>query len=225
MPVVAFHSYFACCCNTLSGMLIIIGATGAGNEEDHRLRRRRLRLEHVCVVCRPVLHRAVAVALLGVSGAVPMARWQPFRPYILVVAGAMLAWAFWRTYRLRRVCLGEGVRGQTSRDNDVHFTLAFASALGSGDVRGAIAAWAEGAAESDIIAVREAMTCTTRPMPDPPLGQVTSDQRSLSLEVGSAAEVSEAVSQPAGSAPETAGTRAEITPSDAEQSFGSEFGQ
>jgi len=117
------------------------------------------------------------------------------------------------------------VRGQTSRDNDVRFTLAFASALGSGDVGGAIAAWAEGAAESDIIAVREAMTCTTRPMPDPPLGQVTSDQRSPSLEVGSAAEVSEAVSQPAGSAPETAGTRAEITPSDAEQSFGSEFGQ
>ena len=29
MPVVAFHSYFASCCNTLSGMLIIIGATGA----------------------------------------------------------------------------------------------------------------------------------------------------------------------------------------------------
>jgi MerT mercuric transport protein len=48
------------------------------------------------------------VALLGVSGAVSMARWQPLRPYILVVAGAMLAWAFWRTYRLRRVCLADG---------------------------------------------------------------------------------------------------------------------
>jgi hypothetical protein len=48
------------------------------------------------------------VALLGVSGAVSMARWQPLRPYILVVAGSMLAWAFWRTYRLRRVCLREG---------------------------------------------------------------------------------------------------------------------
>jgi MerT mercuric transport protein len=48
------------------------------------------------------------VALLGVSGAVSMARWQPLRPYILVVAGAMLVWAFWRTYRLRRVCLAEG---------------------------------------------------------------------------------------------------------------------
>src|SRR5207244_5854681 len=48
------------------------------------------------------------VALLGVSGAVSMARWQPFRPYILAVAGTMLAWAFWRTYRLRRVCLAEG---------------------------------------------------------------------------------------------------------------------
>jgi hypothetical protein len=48
------------------------------------------------------------VALLGVSGAVSMARWQPLRPYILAAAGAMLAWAFWRTYRLRRVCLAEG---------------------------------------------------------------------------------------------------------------------
>ena len=48
------------------------------------------------------------VALLGVSGAVSMARWQPFRPYILSVAGSMLAWAFWRTYRLKRVCLAEG---------------------------------------------------------------------------------------------------------------------
>ena len=48
------------------------------------------------------------VALLGVSGAVSMARWQPFRPYILALAGGMLAWAFWRTYRLRRVCLADG---------------------------------------------------------------------------------------------------------------------
>jgi len=48
------------------------------------------------------------VALLGVSGAVSMARWQPFRPYILSVAGSLLAWAFWRTYRLRRGCLAEG---------------------------------------------------------------------------------------------------------------------
>src|ERR1700682_4868835 len=48
------------------------------------------------------------VALLGVSGAVSMARWQPFRPYILSVAGGVLAWAFWRTYRLKRVCLAKG---------------------------------------------------------------------------------------------------------------------
>jgi len=48
------------------------------------------------------------VALLGVSGAVSMARWQPFRPYILTFAGALLAWAFWRTYRLRRICLADG---------------------------------------------------------------------------------------------------------------------
>lgn len=49
-----------------------------------------------------------SVALLGVSGAVSMARWQPYRPYILTAAGILLAWAFWRTYRLRRVCLATG---------------------------------------------------------------------------------------------------------------------
>lgn len=48
------------------------------------------------------------VALLGVSGAVTMARWQPLRPFILAVAAVMLGWAFWRTYRLRRVCLAQG---------------------------------------------------------------------------------------------------------------------
>jgi len=46
-----------------------------------------------------------SVGLLGVSGAVSMARWQPLRPYILGIAGVMLIWAFWRTYRLKRVCL------------------------------------------------------------------------------------------------------------------------
>lgn len=39
-----------------------------------------------------------AVALLGMSGAITMARWQPARPYILIVALVTLAWAFWRTY-------------------------------------------------------------------------------------------------------------------------------
>ncbi len=45
-----------------------------------------------------------AVALLGVPGAVAMARWQPARPYILAVAMGLLAWAFWRVYRPRPVC-------------------------------------------------------------------------------------------------------------------------
>lgn len=39
-----------------------------------------------------------AVAFLGVSGAITMARWAPLRPYVLVVALALLAWGFWRTY-------------------------------------------------------------------------------------------------------------------------------
>ena len=45
-----------------------------------------------------------AVVLFGVSGAVTMARWEPFRPYILAVALAMLAWAFWRVYRPQPAC-------------------------------------------------------------------------------------------------------------------------
>lgn len=45
-----------------------------------------------------------AVALFGVSGAIAMARWQPIRPYILGIAVAMLAWAFWRVYRPQPVC-------------------------------------------------------------------------------------------------------------------------
>lgn len=39
-----------------------------------------------------------AVALFGVSGAITMARFDFFRPYILAVAAVMLAWAFWRVY-------------------------------------------------------------------------------------------------------------------------------
>lgn len=48
------------------------------------------------------------VALLGVSGAVTLARWQPFRPYVLTAAGVLLAWAVWHTYRLRRSCPADG---------------------------------------------------------------------------------------------------------------------
>ena len=45
-----------------------------------------------------------AVVLFGVSGAVTMARWAPFRPYIITVAAVMLAWGFWRVYRPQPVC-------------------------------------------------------------------------------------------------------------------------
>ena len=40
-----------------------------------------------------------AVALFGVPGAVTLARFQPARPYILALAGALLIWAFWKVYR------------------------------------------------------------------------------------------------------------------------------
>ena len=40
-----------------------------------------------------------SVALLGVSGAVAMARWQPLRPYVLALAAVLVVWTFWRVYR------------------------------------------------------------------------------------------------------------------------------
>ena len=40
-----------------------------------------------------------AVTLFGISGAIGMARWQPYRPYILAIALVMIAWAFWRVYK------------------------------------------------------------------------------------------------------------------------------
>ena len=44
------------------------------------------------------------VALFGVSGAVALARWQPYRFYIIALAAALLGWAFWRVYRPQAVC-------------------------------------------------------------------------------------------------------------------------
>lgn len=45
-----------------------------------------------------------AVAVLGVPGAVALARWAPYRPWILAAAAVFLAWAFWRVYRPRPHC-------------------------------------------------------------------------------------------------------------------------
>lgn len=47
-----------------------------------------------------------AVVLFGVPGAVTLAQWAPVRPYVLAIAGGMLAWAFWRVYRPRPACDG-----------------------------------------------------------------------------------------------------------------------
>jgi len=68
------------------------------------------------------------VAVLGVSGAIAMARWQPFRPLILIAAGAMLAWAFWRTYRLRRMCLANDCTANKPGPA-MHIALWFSTAL------------------------------------------------------------------------------------------------
>ena len=48
-----------------------------------------------------------SVALLGVPGAVAMARYDFLRPYVLAAAALMLGWAFWRVYRPQQVCNDE----------------------------------------------------------------------------------------------------------------------
>ena len=55
-----------------------------------------------------------SVALLGVSGAITMARYAYLRPYILVVAAIMLGWAFWRVYFKLRDCDDNGCETRTS---------------------------------------------------------------------------------------------------------------
>lgn len=45
-----------------------------------------------------------SVALFGVTGAVAIARWQPYRPVFLGAAAVLLAWAFWRAYRKPATC-------------------------------------------------------------------------------------------------------------------------
>ena len=55
-----------------------------------------------------------AVALLGVSGAVALARLSFLLPYALLGAGALLAFAFWWAYRPMAVC-ADGTCNPVSR--------------------------------------------------------------------------------------------------------------
>lgn len=41
----------------------------------------------------------LAVTLVGVTGAAWFSRFEPYRPIVLILAGALLAWSFWRVYR------------------------------------------------------------------------------------------------------------------------------
>jgi hypothetical protein len=45
---------------------------------------------------------SAVVALLGAGGALAAARLEPYRPYLLGIAIAMLAFGFWRAYRPAR---------------------------------------------------------------------------------------------------------------------------
>lgn len=48
----------------------------------------------------------LAVTLVGVTGAAWFSRFEPYRPIVLIAAGALLAWAFWRVYRRPQRGLG-----------------------------------------------------------------------------------------------------------------------
>jgi hypothetical protein len=41
----------------------------------------------------------LAVTLVGVTGAAWFSRFEPYRPIVLILAGAALAWGFWQVYR------------------------------------------------------------------------------------------------------------------------------
>ncbi len=56
-----------------------------------------------------------SVALLGVSGAVTMARYAFLRPYVLAIAAIGLAWAFWRVYRVLPRCADRSCAARPSR--------------------------------------------------------------------------------------------------------------
>lgn len=55
-----------------------------------------------------------AVGLVGVSGAIALARLARWQPYFLIVAAVMLAMAFYWAYRPARICT-EGTCVTTSR--------------------------------------------------------------------------------------------------------------
>jgi hypothetical protein len=40
----------------------------------------------------------LAVTLVGATGAAWISRFEPYRPFVLMAAGGLLAWAFWRVY-------------------------------------------------------------------------------------------------------------------------------
>ena len=45
-----------------------------------------------------------AVTLLGVPGAIAIARWEPYRPHLILASALLLGWSWWRAYRLQKAC-------------------------------------------------------------------------------------------------------------------------
>lgn len=57
----------------------------------------------------------VAVAALGIGSAAAAAKFEPYRPYLLVVTAALLAFAFYRAYRPPECAPGEACALPASR--------------------------------------------------------------------------------------------------------------
>ncbi len=71
----------------------------------------------------------LAFALLGISGAAFAQRFEPFRPYFLVVTYALLGGAFYFTYRPSPAACGPGGACEMPRTNRLGKAMLWIAAL------------------------------------------------------------------------------------------------
>jgi mercuric ion transport protein len=70
----------------------------------------------------------LVLGLMGISGAAFAQRFEPFRPYLLVVTYALLSGAFYLTYRPQAVC-GPGEVCEMPRANRVGKVMLWIAAI------------------------------------------------------------------------------------------------
>ena len=70
-----------------------------------------------------------SVTVFGVSGAVALAGFEPYRPYILAVALVFLSFGFWNVYWRKTVCVGTACSNRSTKLVKVLLWLATAFML------------------------------------------------------------------------------------------------